>query len=86
VVDLGVEDLVMVKTDDAELVAHQERAQEFRAIMGQLEAVGAWDGKANRRIYWPWGSYDGLVEGERWQVNQIVVNSGASRSLQMHQH
>ncbi|MEB3184562.1 MAG: mannose-1-phosphate guanylyltransferase/mannose-6-phosphate isomerase [Cyanobacteriota bacterium] len=86
VVGLGVEDLVVVETDDAVLVAHRDRAQEVKAIVGQLEAAGAREGKAHRRIYRPWGSYDGVVEGERWQVKKIVVNPGASLSLQMHHH
>jgi mannose-1-phosphate guanylyltransferase/mannose-6-phosphate isomerase len=86
VVGLGVEDLVVVETDDAVLVAHRDRAQEVKAIVGQLEAAGAREGKAHRRIYRPWGSYDGIVEGERWQVKKIVVNPGASLSLQMHHH
>jgi mannose-1-phosphate guanylyltransferase / mannose-6-phosphate isomerase len=86
VVGLGVEDLVVVETDDAVLVAHRDRAQEVKAIVGQLEAEGAREGKAHRRIYRPWGSYGCVVEGERWQVKKIVVNPGASLSLQMHHH
>jgi mannose-1-phosphate guanylyltransferase len=57
-----------------------------KTIVGQLAAAGAREGKAHRRIYRPWGSYDGVVEGERWQVKKIVVNPGASLSLQMHHH
>jgi mannose-1-phosphate guanylyltransferase len=86
VVGLGVEDLVVVETDDAVLIAHRDRAQDVRTIVGQLAAAGAREGKAHRRIYRPWGSYDGVVEGERWQVKKIVVNPGASLSLQMHHH
>jgi mannose-1-phosphate guanylyltransferase / mannose-6-phosphate isomerase len=86
VVGLGVEDLVVVETDDAVLIAHRDRAQDVRTIVRQLEAVGAREGSAHRRIYRPWGSYDGIVEGERWQVKKIVVNPGASLSLQMHHH
>ncbi len=86
VVGLGVENLVVVETDDAVLVAHRDRAQEVKTIVGRLEAAGASEGKAHRRIYRPWGSYDGVVEGERWQVKKIVVNPGACLSLQMHHH
>ena len=85
-VGLGVEDLVVVETDDVVLVAHRDRAQEVKTIVGQLEAAGARESKAHRKIYRPWGSYDGVVEGERWQVKKIVVNPGASLSLQMHHH
>jgi len=86
VVGLGVDDLVVVETDDVVLVAHRDRAQEVKAIVGQLESAGASESKAHRRIYRPWGHYDGVTEGERWQVKKISVNPGASLSLQMHHH
>jgi mannose-1-phosphate guanylyltransferase len=86
VVGLGVEDLVVVETDDVVLVAHRDRAQDVKSIVGLLEREGAPESKAHRRIYRPWGSYDGVTEGERWQVKKIVVNPGASLSLQMHHH
>jgi mannose-1-phosphate guanylyltransferase len=86
VVGLGVEDLVVIETDDAVLVAHRDRAQDVKTIVKRLESAGSSEGKAHRRIYRPWGSYDGVVEGERWQVKKIVVNPGASLSLQMHHH
>jgi mannose-1-phosphate guanylyltransferase/mannose-6-phosphate isomerase len=86
VVGLGVEDLVVVETDDVVLVAHRDRAQEVKTVVGMLERQGARESKAHRKIYRPWGSYDGVVEGERWQVKKIVVNPGASLSLQMHHH
>ncbi|MEY2645991.1 MAG: Mannose-phosphate guanylyltransferase 1 [Cyanobacteriota bacterium] len=86
VVGLGVENLVVVETDDVVLVAHRERAQDVKSIVSLLEREGAPESKAHRRIYRPWGSYDGVTEGERWQVKKIVVNPGASLSLQMHHH
>ncbi|SBO43967.1 mannose-1-phosphate guanylyltransferase/mannose-6-phosphate isomerase [Cyanobium sp. NIES-981] len=86
VVGLGVEDLVVVETDDVVLVAHRERAQDVKTVVGLLERAGAPESRAHRKIYRPWGSYDGVVEGERWQVKKIVVNPGASLSLQMHHH
>ena len=86
VVGLGVEDLVVVETDDVVLVAHRDRAQEVKGVVGLLEQEGARESKAHRHIYRPWGSYDGVTEGERWQVKKIVVNPGASLSLQMHHH
>ena len=86
VVGLGVDDLVVIETDDAVLVAHRDRAQDVKTIVKQLEAVGASEGKAHRRIYRPWGHYDGVVEGERWQVKKIQVKPGACLSLQMHHH
>ncbi|MCS5706474.1 mannose-1-phosphate guanylyltransferase/mannose-6-phosphate isomerase [Synechococcus sp. FGCU-3] len=86
VVGLGVEDLVVVETDDVVLVAHRDRAQDVKTVVGQLESAGAYESKAHRKIYRPWGSYDGVTEGGRWQVKKIVVNPGASLSLQMHHH
>ena len=86
VVGLGVEDLVVVETDDVVLVAHRDRAQDVKAIVGLLEREGAPESKAHRRIYRPWGHYDGVVEGERWQVKKIEVKPGACLSLQMHHH
>ncbi|MFM7314164.1 MAG: mannose-1-phosphate guanylyltransferase/mannose-6-phosphate isomerase [Cyanobium sp.] len=86
VVGLGVEDLVVIETDDVVLVAQRERAQDVKAIVGLLEKAGAPESRAHRRIYRPWGSYDGITDGERWQVKKIVVNPGACMSLQMHHH
>ncbi len=86
VVGLGVEDLVVVETDDVVLVAHRDRAQEIKSIVGQLERSGAPESRAHRRIYRPWGHYDGIVEGDRWQVKKIQVKPGAALSLQMHHH
>jgi mannose-1-phosphate guanylyltransferase / mannose-6-phosphate isomerase len=86
VVGLGVEDLVVVETDDVVLVAHRDRAQDIKRVVGQLEAVGAPESRAHRRIYRPWGHYDGVVEGDRWQVKKILVKPGASLSLQKHHH
>jgi mannose-1-phosphate guanylyltransferase len=86
VVGLGVEDLVVVETDDVVLVAHRDRAQEIKSVVQRLEAAGARESQAHRRIYRPWGSYDGVTEGDRWQVKKIVVKPGASLSLQMHHH
>ena len=86
VVGLGVENLVVVETDDVVLVAQRDRAQDVKTIVGLLERSGAPESKAHRRIYRPWGSYDGITEGDRWQVKKIVVNPGACLSLQMHHH
>ena len=86
VVGLGVEDLVVVETDDAVLVAHRDRAQDVKRIVNRLQSDRAPEGEAHRRIYRPWGHYDGVVEGERWQVKRIEVKPGACLSLQMHHH
>lgn len=86
VVGLGVEDLVVIETDDVVLVAHRDRSQEIKTVVGLLEQEGAPESKAHRRIYRPWGHYDGVVEGSRWQVKRIHVSPGESLSLQMHHH
>ena len=85
-VGLGVEDLVVVETDDAVLVAHRDHSQQVKAVVKQLESAGASEGRAHRRIYRPWGHYDGVVEGRRWQVKRLMVKPGAALSLQMHHH
>ena len=86
VVGLGIEDLVVVETSDAVLVARRDRAQQVKQVVRQLEAEGANEARSHRRIYRPWGYYDAIVEGRRWQVKTIRVNPDASLSLQMHHH
>ncbi len=86
VVGLGVENLVVVETDDAVLISDRSNTQDVKKIVQQLELEGRSEGKAHRKIYRPWGHYTGIVEGNRWQVKRIEVKSGASLSLQMHHH
>ncbi len=86
VVGLGVENLVVVETDDAVLIANRSHSQDVKNIVQQLEAGGSPEAKAHRKIYRPWGNYTGVVEGSRWQVKRIEVKPGASLSLQMHHH
>ena len=86
VVGLGLENLVVVETDDAVLIADRSQAQNVKTVVKQLEAEGSPEGKAHRKIYRPWGAYTGVVEGTRWQVKRISVKPGASLSLQMHHH
>ena len=86
VVGLGVENLVVVETDDAVLIADRSKGQEIKGVVKQLEAAGSPEGKAHRKIYRPWGHYTGVTEGTRWQVKRISVKPGASLSLQMHHH
>ena len=86
VVGLGVENLVVVETDDAVLIADRSQAQKIKTVVKQLEADGSPEGKAHRKIYRPWGHYTSVVEDSRWQVKRISVKPGASLSLQMHHH
>ena len=86
VVGLGVEDLVVVETDDAVLISNRSKSQAIKKIVKQLEMDGSSEGKAHRKIYRPWGHYTSIVEDHRWQVKRISVKPGASLSLQMHHH
>ena len=83
---VGVEDLVIVATTDAVLVSHRDAAQDVKKIVDELERQGRDLHVAHRRVYRPWGSYEGIDAGERFQVKRIVVNPGAKLSLQMHHH
>ncbi|KVU70684.1 mannose-1-phosphate guanylyltransferase [Burkholderia ubonensis] len=83
---LGVDDLVVVETADAVLVAHKSRTQDVKKIVEQLSVDGRVEGDTHRKVMRPWGSYEGIDYGERFQVKRIIVNPGASLSLQMHYH
>ncbi|NMW24607.1 mannose-1-phosphate guanylyltransferase/mannose-6-phosphate isomerase [Rhodanobacter denitrificans] len=83
---VGVDDLIVVTTPDATLVAHRDAAQDVKKIVEQLKAAGRSEHSLHRVVYRPWGSYDSLEEGERFQVKRIVVKPGASLSLQKHHH
>jgi len=83
---VGVCGLVIVETADAVLVAPRERAQDVRHLVDRLRAEGRAEPNLHRRVYRPWGSYEGLDLGERFQVKRIVVRPGARLSLQMHHH
>ena len=83
---VGVEDLVIVDTDDALMVAHKDQVQDVKVIVGELKASGRSEATAHRKVYRPWGYYDSLDHGERFQVKRIVVKPGAELSLQMHHH
>ena len=83
---VGVEDVVIVETKDAVLVAHRERVQEVRRIVEALEAEGRSEHLNHREVYRPWGCYDVIDGGDRFQVKRITVKPGARLSLQMHHH
>ena len=83
---LGLEDVIVVDTDDALLVAARDRVQEVKDIVARLKAEGRPQASIHRKVYRPWGSYDGIDSGERFQVKRIVVKPGAALSLQMHHH
>jgi mannose-1-phosphate guanylyltransferase/mannose-6-phosphate isomerase len=83
---LGVEDLIVVETDDAVLVAHKNHTQDVKAIVDQLKKDGKPQAQWHRKVHRPWGWYDSIDNGGRFQVKRIVVKPGGSLSLQMHHH
>lgn len=83
---VGVRDLVIVETSDAILVAPRDRAQEVKAIVNELDRTERSEPELHPRVYRPWGTYEGVAQGERFQVKQISVKPGGKLSLQMHHH
>jgi mannose-1-phosphate guanylyltransferase/mannose-6-phosphate isomerase len=86
VATVGVDDLVVVETADAVLVASKDRVQEVKAVVEQLKASQRPEGRSHRKVYRPWGFYDSIDCEQRFQVKRIMVRPGASISLQMHHH
>ena len=83
---IGLDDLVVVDTDDALLVAHRERVQDVKHIVARLKGDERPHARIHRKVYRPWGSYDGIESGPGFQVKRITVKPGASLSLQLHHH
>ncbi|KMM74590.1 mannose-1-phosphate guanyltransferase [Xanthomonas sp. NCPPB 1128] len=83
---VGLQDVVVVETDDAVLVGHRERIQEVKDIVGRIKADGRSEATWHRKVYRPWGAYDSIDNGQRFQVKRITVKPGATLSLQMHHH
>lgn len=86
VATVGLDDMVVVDTPDAILVAKKDRVQDVKKIVEQLKHRERPEAVNHRKVYRPWGSYDSIDMGERFQVKRIVVNPGAQLSLQMHHH
>lgn len=83
---VGLDDVVVIETPDAVMVARKDKAQAIGAMVASLKAAGRAECLAHRKVHRPWGSYDGIESGERFQVKRIVVDPGAALSLQMHYH
>ena len=83
---VGVSDTVVVETRDAVLVTHRDRAQDVKQLVEYLKQQGRPEASLHQKVYRPWGTYETLVLGERFQVKQILVHPSASLSLQMHHH
>jgi len=86
VATLGVDDVVIVETADAVLVAHRERTQDVKKLVGRLDKDRRTEHALHRKVHRPWGWYDSVDAGPRFQVKRIMVNPGATLSLQMHHH
>lgn len=83
---VGVEDLVVVETKDAVFVSHKDRVQEVKRVVNTIRNDGRHEHMNHREVYRPWGIYDSIDQGERYQVKRITVKPGAKLSLQMHHH
>lgn len=87
VATLGVSDLLVINTPDAVMVAHKSRAQDVKLLIEKIKAQsGRTEHRQHREIYRPWGGFDAVDVGARYQVNRIRVKPGASLSLQLHHH
>ena len=86
VATVGVDDLVIVETKDAVLVAHKDRVQDVKKIVEQLKDGSRSEHVNHREVYRPWGVYDSVDNGHRYQVKRITVKPGAKLSVQMHHH
>lgn len=83
---VGMDNVVVIETPDAVLVVHKDKTQDVKKVVDQLKREQRPEGQIHRKVFRPWGSYDGVDAGERFQVKRIVVNPGAALSLQMHHH
>ena len=83
---IGVDDLVIVSTKDVLVVAHKDSVQDVKVVAQQLKAESRPEWEQHREVYRPWGKYDSIDIGERYQVKRITVKPGAKLSVQMHHH
>jgi mannose-1-phosphate guanylyltransferase / mannose-6-phosphate isomerase len=83
---VGLKDHVVVETKDAVLVAPRDRVQDVKALVNELKKQGRYETSMHREVFRPWGSYDSVDSGDRFQVKRLSVKPGASMSLQLHHH
>ena len=83
---VGVDDLVIVETADALLVAHKDKVQGIKKLVSELEEASRAEVTSHRHVHRPWGEFDSIESGQRFQVKRIMVKPGAKLSLQMHHH
>jgi mannose-1-phosphate guanylyltransferase / mannose-6-phosphate isomerase len=86
VATVGLKDHVVVETKDAVLVAPRDRVQDVKLLVNELKEQGRYETSLHRQVYRPWGSYDSIDAGDRFQVKRLVVKPGATLSLQLHHH
>jgi mannose-1-phosphate guanylyltransferase / mannose-6-phosphate isomerase len=83
---VGMEDHIIVETKDAILVAPKDRVQDVKDLVGMIKKSGRTESALHREVFRPWGSYDSIDSGERFQVKRLSVKPGGVLSLQMHHH
>ncbi len=83
---VGLDDVIVVETDDAVMVGKSDRMQEIKQVVARIKADGRPEATWHRKVYRPWGAYDSIDSGDRFQVKRITVKPGATLSLQMHHH
>ncbi len=83
---VGVKDLVVVQTKDAVLIADRNAVQDVKKVVEQIKADGRHEHRVHREVYRPWGKYDSIDAGDRYQVKRITVKPGEGLSVQMHHH
>jgi len=83
---VGLQDHVVVETKDAVLVAPKNRVQDVKELVNQLKKQGRYETSLHREVFRPWGSYDSIDHGQRFQVKRLSVKPGATLSLQLHHH
>jgi mannose-1-phosphate guanylyltransferase/mannose-6-phosphate isomerase len=83
---VGLDEIIVVETSDAVLVAHKSHAQDVKEVVNRLKTEKRSEYQSHRRVYRPWGYYESVDAGQRFQVKRLMVKPGASLSLQMHHH
>jgi mannose-1-phosphate guanylyltransferase len=86
VATIGIDDLVIIETKDAVLVAHKDKVQDVKKLVEKIRDDGRHEHVNHREVYRPWGVYDSIDSGARYQVKRITVKPGAKLSVQMHHH
>ncbi|MEO8313410.1 MAG: mannose-1-phosphate guanylyltransferase/mannose-6-phosphate isomerase [Pseudomonadota bacterium] len=83
---VGLKDHIVVETKDAVLVAPKDRVQDVKKLVARLKAEGRYEHSLHREVFRPWGSYDSIDNGDRFQVKRLSIKPGAQLSLQLHHH